>query len=121
LARAQTEAEEARRRAIEVASLARLGSETLSAGRAEDALARIAEVIRATLMMSECAIVPSVDPVEAHANGGAGQAIKSILIPLSVQDRHVGLLRLENETPVMLDAAQRRFLDAITYYAALAV
>jgi two-component system sensor histidine kinase KdpD len=37
LARARSEAEEARRRTIEVESLARLGSETLSAGRAEDA------------------------------------------------------------------------------------
>ena len=45
LARAQAEAEESRRRAIEVASLARLGSETLSVGRAEDALVRIAEAI----------------------------------------------------------------------------
>jgi two-component system sensor histidine kinase KdpD len=42
LARARSEAEEARRRTIEVESLARLGSETLSAGRAEEAPVRIA-------------------------------------------------------------------------------
>src|SRR6185437_14042945 len=57
LARAQMEAEEARRRATEVSSLARLGSETLSAGRAEDALVRIADVIRSTLGVHECAII----------------------------------------------------------------
>ena len=28
---------------------------------------------------------------------------------------------MANDTPVALDAAQRRFLDAITYYAALAL
>ena len=40
LARAQSEAEESRRRAIEVESLSKLGSATLSVGRAEDATRR---------------------------------------------------------------------------------
>ena len=127
LARAQAEAEEARRRAIEVESLARLGSETLSAGRAEDALARIAGVIRSTLGMAECTIVP-VEPggpaalaaAPSRIDGGSA-AVQRLVIPLSVQDRVVGALRLENATPVQLDMAQRRFLDAITYYAALAI
>ena len=128
LARAQTKAEEADRRAVEIASLARLGSETLSAGRAEDALLRIAEVIQATLGMAECSIVAStVDPSgAAHFDTsigipGAGQAIRAALIPLSAQGRMVGILRIANDVPVELDAAQRRFLDAITYYAALGV
>jgi two-component system sensor histidine kinase KdpD len=125
LARAQAEAEEARRRTVEVASLARLGSETLSAGRAEDALARIADVIRSTLGMAECSIVPlegAPDFPGTRPNDGAkGGAIQKLLIPLSVQDRVVGVLRLENATPVQLDPGQRRFLDAITYYAALAL
>jgi two-component system sensor histidine kinase KdpD len=57
LARARTEAEEARRRAVEVESLSRLGSETLSAGRAEEAPTRIAcEIIRTAMGMSECLI-----------------------------------------------------------------
>jgi len=38
-----------------------------------------------------------------------------------VQGRVVGELRLANPSPVALDPAQRRFLDAIAYYAALAV
>jgi two-component system sensor histidine kinase KdpD len=121
LVRAQTEAEEAERRTVEVASLARLGSETLSAGRAEDALARIAEVIRATLGMSECRIVASDLSASRTEPRTLGDADKTILIPLSVQGRTVGTLHLENETPIHLDPAQRRFLDAITYYAALAL
>ena len=101
---------------MEVASLARLGSETLSAGRAEDALARIAEVIRSTLGMAECRI--------AAGDGDASQTRlddEELTLPLSVQGRTVGTLHLGNDAPIVLDAAQRRFLDAITYYAALAI
>jgi two-component system sensor histidine kinase KdpD len=121
LARAQAEAAEARRRAGEVASLARLGSETLTAGRAADALERVAEVIRTTLGMQECEIAPSTERVEARWERDASGGIKGILIPLLVQDRPVGSLRLANEVGVRLDEAKLRFLDAITYYAALAV
>jgi two-component system sensor histidine kinase KdpD len=128
LARAQSEAEEARRRAVEIASLARLGSETLQAGRAEDALARIAAVIQTTLNMSECSIVAWDEERDEAASESptptgippAGRAIQRILLPLSVQGRVVGLLTVANDTAVELDASQRRFLDAISYYAALA-
>lgn len=125
LARAQSEAEESRRRAVEVESLARLGSATLSVGRAEDALLRIAEVIRTTLGMSECRIIPNSEnappPTETGMVGRPRDGVTRIVRALSVQDRGVGSLVLANETPVELDAAQLRFLDAITYYAALAV
>jgi len=169
LARAQMEAEEARRRAVEVSSLARLGSETLSAGRAEDALARVADVIRSTLNVRECAIVAweptrgfreptaaegartTIDADEQRLLravvdrgvpawvrvGGAvtfgerstplalppatGDAIEKILIPLAVPERVVGVLRMADVMPMHLDVSQRRFLDAIVYYAALAV
>jgi two-component system sensor histidine kinase KdpD len=121
LARAQAEAEESERRAEEVASLARVGSETLSAGRAEDALARVAEVTSQTLGMRECTIVPSHEVVEAAWERNSSGGILGILIPLSVQGRSVGSLRLANDTPVVLAPAQMRFLDAIAHYAALAV
>jgi two-component system sensor histidine kinase KdpD len=42
-------------------------------------------------------------------------------LPLSVQGRTVGTLHLGNDAPIVLDPPQRRFLDAITYYAALAI
>lgn len=123
LARAQSEAEESRRRAIEVESLARLGSATLSVGRAEDALLRIAEVIRTTLGMNECRIIPNSQETHTEIGmiGRPRDGVTRIVRALSVQDRAVGSLVLANETPVELDAAQLRFLDAITYYAALAV
>ena len=124
LARAQSEAEESRRRAVEVETLARLGSATLSVGRAEDALLRIAEVIRTTLGMSECRIIPTSQselPANTEMVKRPRDGVTRIVRALSVQDRAVGSLVLANETPVELDAAQLRFLDAITYYAALAV
>jgi two-component system sensor histidine kinase KdpD len=46
--------------------------------------------------------------------------VHRILMPLAVQGRPVGLLEVSNTTPVELDSSQRRFLDAIAYYAALA-
>jgi len=56
LTRAEGRAEEARRRTAEVRDLAALGAETLNAGRGEDALAAIADVIRTTLRVERCAI-----------------------------------------------------------------
>jgi len=94
-------------------------------GRAEDALLRIAEVIRTTVGMSECRIIPNSEnasaPTEMGMVGRPRDGVTRIVRALSVQDRGVGSLVLANETPVELDAAQLRFLDAITYYAALAV
>jgi two-component system sensor histidine kinase KdpD len=120
LARAQAQAEEARRRATEVASLSRLASETLSAGRAEDALARVAQVISATTGMQRCTI-QAIDGDVTPRTASPGVEVKEIQLPLSVQDRPVGVLHLTNDVPVVLDAAQLRFLDAIVYYAALAL
>ena len=63
LNRAQERAETARQRAIEVERLAALGSETLNAGRAEDALLAIAEVIRSTIGVDCCEVlVPQGTP-----------------------------------------------------------
>ena len=121
LARARTEAEEARRRTVEVESLAKLGSETLSAGRAEDAPTRIAEIIKSALGMSECSITAETGRVEPLWTTTADGHVRDIVIPLTVQDRPVGALRLANAMPVALDAAHKRFLDAIAYYAALAL
>ncbi|MFL5386898.1 MAG: ATP-binding protein [Longimicrobiaceae bacterium] len=56
LFRARSEAEEARRRAAEIEHLSTLGAETLNAGRAEDALLAVAEVIRSTLDVDACEI-----------------------------------------------------------------
>lgn len=173
LARAQARAEEARQRAIEVERLAVLGAETLNAGRAEDALAAIATVIRSTLAVACCEVLlgrgqpPAFVPVaqsgtcergpldlasltawvaqegvsaEEHgdrtvrvgaghagaARGGWGAAVwqtapdtRAVLLPLRVRDRTVGVLRIADTAPIALDPAQRQFLDALAYYAAL--
>ena len=56
LAVARTEALTARRRADEVDHLSALGAETLNAGRADDSLAAIANVVQATLGVARCEI-----------------------------------------------------------------
>src|SRR5438876_8769645 len=56
LTQERARAAEAERRAGEVASLGRLGAEILSAGRAEEALAGIADLIRSSLEVATCRI-----------------------------------------------------------------
>jgi two-component system sensor histidine kinase KdpD len=56
LARARGEAETARRRTEEVASLSRLGSETLRHAHADDALEALSALIRSTLSARWCTI-----------------------------------------------------------------
>jgi two-component system, OmpR family, sensor histidine kinase KdpD len=46
---------------------------------------------------------------------------RMIVIPLRVQDRRVGILRLADADRIFLDAPQRRFAEALAYYAALGV
>jgi len=121
LYRARAEALEARRRTVEVESLARLGSETLSSGRAEDALVRIASVIQSTLGMTECTIDRTSTADAPEWDLSSDGRVRRALIPLTVQSRGVGVMRLTSEPPALLDPAQRRFLDALAYYAALAV
>jgi two-component system, OmpR family, sensor histidine kinase KdpD len=74
LDRAQERAEIARQRTIEVERLAALGAETLSAGRADEALDGIAEVIRGALGLSstEVLVPRGAPPVfEPCARAGA--------------------------------------------------
>jgi two-component system sensor histidine kinase KdpD len=129
LNRAQERAEEARRRADEVERLAALGSETLNAGRAEDALVAIADVIRVALDVRCCEIYLERDgrladvPVTRAGSDGPPRApdgdARIRLVPLRVRERTVGVLRIAHAAPIVLDAAQQRFLDVLAYYAAL--
>jgi two-component system, OmpR family, sensor histidine kinase KdpD len=174
LARAQSEAEATRRRASEVDHLSALGAETLNAGRAEHALAAIAEVIRSTLDLSRCEVYlrdkdggavtmaagvgtepPPVAerPIVADSRlvewvaetgravvqrvdgstrlGGESSELSTsvaavdvsgarmLLLPLLVRGHTVGVLRVVHSADIDLDPARRRFLEAITYYAAL--
>jgi len=177
LNRAQERAEIARQRAIEVERLAALGSETLNAGRAEDALLAIAEVIRSTIGVDCCEVlVPRGTPPQlalltrtGPCSDGAGSAadvtspwslavwvaekravaaeradgtkwigagddsdellrwpaedteIRTLLAPLIVRDRTVGVLRVSNAKPYSLDSGREQFLRALSFYAALGV
>ena len=46
--------------------------------------------------------------------------VRVFLVPLAVRARTVGVLRIAHSQAIVLDPDQRRFLDALTYYAALA-
>jgi two-component system sensor histidine kinase KdpD len=45
----------------------------------------------------------------------------SVLVPLTVRDRNLGVLRLSDPSGLHLDRAQAVFADTLSYYAALAV
>ena len=174
LARARAEAHAARQRAAEIDRLSALGAETLNAGRAEEALAAIAGVIRATLKVARCEIylrgdgddagsaialvgeagVEAPAPAEPATYAGAplvewvatsgrpvierddgtvrigdgpgGEGppleftnVRTLLVPLRVRDRSVGVLRIAHSAALTLDRAQERFVSALSYYAAL--
>ena len=137
LYRAQAEAAVAQRRATEVDRLAALGAETLSAGRADEALAAIARVIRTTFAVRACdvftrdAATGRLAPVVHTGAGAPGPppAVdpaddgdpRTLLIPLAVRERTVGVLRLADDRPIALAPPRRRYLDALAYYAALGV
>ncbi|HKH94391.1 MAG TPA: ATP-binding protein [Gemmatimonadaceae bacterium] len=72
LARARADAALARQRSAEVDRLSAVGAEALNAGRAEEALTAIAEVMRKTLHVARCEIfVPGhAEPVALVASAG---------------------------------------------------
>ncbi|OYV73690.1 MAG: hypothetical protein B7Z72_01945 [Gemmatimonadetes bacterium 21-71-4] len=125
LSYAQAEAAEAERRADEVTRLSHLGSETLNAGTAEQALAAIARVIRDELRVDSSAIDRVMGDSEVEiAHAGAWpvrESARSLTLPLTAHGEAVGLLRLHHPTDIQLDASQLRFLEALTYYAALGI
>lgn len=51
----------------------------------------------------------------------AGTRIRTLLIPLAVRDRTVGVLRMTDPAAFTLDPRQEQFLSALSYYAALGV
>lgn len=128
LARARAEAKAARERADEVASLSRLGAETLNAGRPEDALAAVAAVIRRQLGIASCVIEPEPvvtgpDDIVFEARSGLPPTLpelKTLRFRVSVQGRPAGALTISDPTPIRLGPSQRRFLETLAYYAALA-
>ena len=125
LSYAQTQAAEAEQRADEVTRLSHLGSETLNAGTAEQALAAIARVIRDELRVDSCAIDRVMGDSEVEvAHAGAWpvrESARSLTLPLTAHGEAVGMLRLHHPTDIQLNASQIQFLEALTYYAALGI
>ena len=144
LARAQAAAARAQHRTDEVTRLSRLGAELLGAGTAENALAAIAEKVRETVNAESCVVYRvvecetdrNVEPLVERGHGASiatddvlaavrrselHQKFGQLLIPLSVHDRTVGVLGVASNASLRDDEASRRLLEALTYYAALAV
>ena len=171
--RARKEAEAARQRASEIERLSALGSETLNVGRAEDALAAIASVIRTSMEASDCELYlkdPREDEprlvVRSPRGRGVGddgppprmvvwvaqeglsaaeladgtvrlqeaarppatqpqaldaRAARALSLPLRMRDRTVGVLRLVSAGVIPFDAEKQRFVELLSYYAALGV
>lgn len=76
LNRAQERAATAEGHAAEVARLSALGAETLNAGRAEEALGAIAEVIRSTLDVDLCEVYIPTRAATSHPVADAGQYVQ---------------------------------------------
>jgi two-component system, OmpR family, sensor histidine kinase KdpD len=131
LARAAAAAAAAGERADEIDRLSSLGAETLSVGRAEDALTAIAKVIRETIGVADCEIqIRDPDAVRAEPvvpaaalveRAPAVRAARTLLVPLEAHGRTVGELRLADPEGLDLDPAKVRLLNFFAYYAALAV
>ncbi|MEX0907391.1 MAG: ATP-binding protein [Gemmatimonadota bacterium] len=73
-------------------------------------------------------VAERADGTDAVARETAGQPAmdllltadaRAILIPLRTRDRTVGVLRLVSADGIALDVSQRRFAEALAYYAAL--
>lgn len=70
-----------------------------------------------------------VAPQQAVAQSGpalgafwlVGGGVRTLLLPLRVRERTVGVLRAAGSPSIALRADQRQFLDALAYYAALGV
>jgi two-component system sensor histidine kinase KdpD len=150
LHRLQREADIARQRAEEVNQFAALGAETLNVARSEDATRAVAETIRSNLHLVACEIHAGggeiADPLlvwvrqkgcaalrladgTTHLATGAeapeqlpsGATAVAWLVPLQVRGHVVGVLELRHPDGIHLGHAERRFLRALSYYAALGI
>jgi two-component system sensor histidine kinase KdpD len=138
LAQANEKTDEASRRADEIDRLAALGAETLSTGSASQALTAIATVVRDTIGTDACEIwVQQGEMTKPELAGQAGASLgalppasdaisrsadpRTLIVPLEVHARSVGVLALKHHEPIELDAGARRFLSALAYYAALGI
>ncbi len=141
LHRAQAEAAAATARSMELQRLAGLGAEALQAPRAEEAAAAIARVIREEFGVRECELLlrsATTDQLElvawAHADGVERSAEdptrtttgvlltldpRTLVVPLQMHDRQVGLLLLRADVALSAASARHPLAKVLAYYAAL--
>ena len=122
----------AERRAREMDRLAGLVAESLSVGRATEAVEAIARVIRSELDIETCEII-DLDPAgsDGRAKALAPDATLATLlasggnrcevrVALGVRGKTLGMLRLADPAGIRIKPERARFAEALTYYAALA-
>jgi two-component system, OmpR family, sensor histidine kinase KdpD len=143
LHRSQNEADLARQRTLELRRLATAGAEGLQAAHADDAIVAIARVIREELGTDECEVYlrdgdkDLVRLVARATAAGTGSErhishverrvadivltadASTIIVPLQVRARPVGLLRLHSGRALSSGVIQHPFAEVLAYYAAL--
>ncbi|MGH7679380.1 MAG: DUF4118 domain-containing protein [Gemmatimonadaceae bacterium] len=72
------------------------------------------ERIDGSMRIADTDAMPDVSLADASS-------VAMLLLPLRARERTVGVLTVTPDRALRLDASQRRFLEAISYYAALAV
>jgi len=77
----------------------------------------------ATLAIRSNGLVDQInlDMEAANNRGGTGSDRSEILLPLTIRDRTVGVLSMGSDAGIILEARHLRFLNALSYYAALGV
>lgn len=90
-----------------------------------DSEARILRRATAGLAVAErpdgTTLVATVPDIPAALEILLDSEARAILLPLRVRNESVGVLRLEGDETITLDEGQRRFAEALAYYAALAL
>ena len=125
LARARQEAATARARASEIETLSRLGAETLRYASVREALDALNMLVCREVGADSCRVIdPGSNLVrlgvrELTPRDREVKGVRAVALPLNAEGNRIGYLVVERDGGLTLDAAQRRLLDALSYYAAL--
>jgi two-component system sensor histidine kinase KdpD len=88
--------------------------------RAGELIARAAQTDHAVLESTDGSLTEA-DVAAFHASTRSVIKPRSVTLPLFAEDRRIGFLVVRRDAGLMLDAAQRRLLAALSYYAALGI
>jgi two-component system sensor histidine kinase KdpD len=118
LHRVQREAENARKRAAELDRLSRLGAETLSVGRAEDAVEAVARVLLAELAIAACEVYQRtasqfVRIAVVIRDGMSQQEANAELLTYALERDAIVVERVDGTTHLIPDGA--RLVDGVPF------